>query len=44
VFDMVTKPASVAVALGVIVVGIALGAASAARRAAPQQLEQARAA
>jgi hypothetical protein len=44
VFDMVTKPASIAVALGVIAVGIVLGAASAARRPAPQRLEQARAA
>lgn len=44
VFDMVTKPTSLAVALGVIVSGIALGASTAARRTAPRQLEQARAA
>jgi hypothetical protein len=31
-FDMVTKPASVPVALGVVVVGIALGAATSMRR------------
>jgi hypothetical protein len=43
VFDMVTKPASIVVALGVIVVGVVAGAASAARRPAPQ-MEQARAA
>ena len=44
VFDMVTKPASLAVALAIIALGIALGASTAARRAVPQQMEQARAA
>lgn len=34
-FDMVTKPASIAVALGVVAIGIVLGAAGAARRPAP---------
>jgi hypothetical protein len=43
VFDMVTKPASLAVALAIIVAGIAVGGASAMRRPAPQ-MEQARAA
>ena len=36
VFDMVTKPASVAVALGVLAAGIVLGGASAMRKPAPQ--------
>lgn len=43
VFDMVTKPASIAVALGVIVVGVVLFGAGAVRRPAPQ-MERARAA
>lgn len=43
VFDMVTKPASIGVALGVIAAGIAIGAAGLVRRPAPQ-VEQARAA
>lgn len=46
VFDMVTKPASVVVALGIIAAGIACGAAStwsAARRHAPR-MDEARAA
>jgi hypothetical protein len=43
VFDMVTKPASIALALGVIAVGIMTGATTAARRPSPQ-MEQARAA
>ena len=43
VFDMVTKPESVTVALGVIALGIVLSGAGALRRAAPQ-MEQARAA
>src|SRR5437879_4898638 len=34
-FDMVTKPASIPVALGIVGVGIALGAATAMRRPAP---------
>jgi hypothetical protein len=40
---MVTKPASIALALGVIAVGIMTGATTAARRPSPQ-MEQARAA
>jgi len=43
VFDMVTKPASIVVALGIIAGGIVLGGASAMRKPAPQ-MEQARAA
>jgi uncharacterized membrane protein YuzA (DUF378 family) len=43
VFDMVTKPASVSVALAILAAGIALGAASALRKPAPQ-MEQAPAA
>jgi hypothetical protein len=43
VFVMVTKPASIAVALGIIALGMALGASTAARRAVPQRMEQARA-
>jgi len=43
VFDMVTKPASIATALGVIALGIALGAVGLLRRPAPA-MEQARAA
>jgi hypothetical protein len=35
VFDMVTKPASVPVALGVVAVGIAISAVGAMRRTAP---------
>lgn len=42
-FDMVTKPASIVVALGIIAGGIVLGGASAMRKPAPQ-MEQARAA
>jgi hypothetical protein len=34
-FDMVTKPASIPVALGVVAIGIVLGAAGAMRRPAP---------
>ena len=43
VFDMVTKPASFPVALGVVALGIGLGAIGIARRPMPQ-VEQARAA
>jgi hypothetical protein len=43
VFDMVTKPASMAVALGILAGGIVLGGASAMRKPAPQ-MEKARAA
>jgi hypothetical protein len=43
VFDMATKPASITVALGIIAAGIAVGAASEARRPA-SPMEQARAA
>jgi hypothetical protein len=43
VFDMVTKPASVTVALAILAAGVALGAASALRKPAPQ-MEQAPAA
>jgi len=35
VFDMVTKPASIGVAIGIVAIGIALGAAVAMRRPAP---------
>jgi hypothetical protein len=35
VFDMVTKPASIAVALGIVAIGIAVSAAGAMRRPAP---------
>jgi len=43
VLDMVIKPASITAALGIIALGIVVGAASAARRPSPQR-EQARAA
>jgi hypothetical protein len=35
VFDMVTKPASVSVALGIVAIGIVIGAAAGMRRPAP---------
>jgi hypothetical protein len=43
VFDMVTKPASITVALAIVAAGIALAAASTMRKPAPQ-MEQVQAA
>jgi hypothetical protein len=44
VFDMVTKPASIPVALGVVAIGIVLGALPAMRRRPAPAMERARAA
>ena len=39
VFDMVTKPASIPIALGIVAIGIVLGAAVGMRRPAPAAQE-----